>query len=142
MKKLLLAVSLLPIAHAFAGTFHVSEFGDDLGTPVSRLIAGVVTDDFTSTFPAEKYSIVVIYRHFRLGNDNLCDAIAGVTHKKKKGDIAPPVPLWRFSSNIVDRNSGSWNVNATRDCQFQVIRRAVENMMSIPSKELKEKSGL
>lgn len=143
MNRLFFALAALTITtHAYAGIFTLYGYGTDLGTPVSHIVANVVTNDFTTKFPAEKYAIVVIYEHTRFGNDNICYAIAGVALRKKKTDLAAQVPLWRFSSHTIDRNSGSWKIAQVRECQAEVIRGAVGNMMSISPNELKKKAGL
>jgi hypothetical protein len=84
----------------------------------------------------------VIYTHFRLGDDNICLATVGVTLKSRKENISSMIPLWRFEASSIDRKSGAYNTASVRERQIEVIRNAVENMMSVPMKELKEKSGL
>lgn len=141
MKKMFLVAGILvvtPIVNA--GVFSSSAFGDHLGAPVSKVISDLVSEDFTSTFPHDRYEIVVVYQHARLGNDNVCYAMAGVSKKQKEGSRSSVVPALRFNSTQIDRNTGSWTTAKVRECLSQAVRDAVENMMSVPARELKQRS--
>jgi hypothetical protein len=141
-RALFIAACLTLVSRAEAGKFNVAAYGQNLGTPVGKLISNVVSDEFTTAFPPGRYEIVVIYEHSQLGRDNVCYATAGIAEIRNEIGPSSSVPAWRFSSTNIDRNSGAWNVAKVRDCLSRVVHDAVENMTSIPVKELRERSKL
>lgn len=119
---------------ALAGEFRVHQYGGD-GINVADSIEDVVTDAFTNTFDAKHYTIVVYYNHVRMGDDNICDAFAGVSRWHDSDKVAL-VPAWRFISTHIFRDTGPLNVTQVRECDTAAIRDAVKDLMSVSPREI------
>ena len=139
LRQFLCSICLLPIAFpAIAGHFYVASYGLD-NYDVAAEIGDLVSEGFTAEFKSTDYAIVAISNHARLGDDNLCNAVVGVSKRAASGQ-SEMVPWWRFTGTIINRQSGSMNVDAVRKCKAEAIRSAVENLMSVSPKEIRAKS--
>lgn len=114
-----------------AGEYTVSFFGDGKPADPAALISDIVTREYVTRFPAERYEIVLIYNCTQVssGGDTVCTAVSGVSPKiNAQGRTGGLVPLERFNTAAIQpKGATTRDIDALRDT---VIRASVRSMMA------------
>ena len=130
--------TLCSVAHA--GMFSTRTYGDGVEN-VGDKISDLVTDRFTQVFDANTYSVVVIFQHAQVGQDNVCMAIAGVTRRQSPDKQTLPIPAWRLTSTHLQRNSGTLDYARKEACLLSAIRSAVQDLMQVEPEAVRANSA-
>lgn len=135
-------VALLALAAGGAAALdiHVRAHGDEAMGKVEPIIEDLITERFAAYFPPTMYTLFVFVDHHRLGDDNLCYAMVGVTRSTTAGRQSR-LPAMRFTSAYLDRGSADLSPSAKRGCLAKALRHAVKAVMDTRPEEIFQGSG-
>ncbi|GMG90663.1 hypothetical protein Cmtc_18830 [Cupriavidus sp. TKC] len=140
LKRISVAAALaLVCTFANAGTFVVRGYGAGLDTRTVDVISDLVTEEFTRTFDAKKYGIVVHYSHIQIGNDNVCYAMTGVS-RNVPDSRNQAIPAWSTKATYLIRNAGNLDGRQRQECVVSAIRAAIKDLMSTDPELVKSRS--
>lgn len=118
-------------AAASGGGYSVTYYGDGKPADLAGLISDLVTPEYATRFPAERYEIVLIYHCTPTpgGAETVCTSTAGVSPKiKVQGRTGGLVPDERFNTAAVQpKGASTSDIDATRNT---VIRASISALMS------------
>jgi hypothetical protein len=128
MKKILFVLCMLVVPVAPAGEFVCASFGND-GCSVH--LKDIVTDRFTSKYPADKFKLVAIYEFLTYSNGGgVGFAVVGVVPRMRVNGVEiTQVPKPRFTST---RRLNGNHIDARQRTvlQIETLRSAVDDLMS------------
>jgi len=131
-----LAMSILVSGTAGAADIHVYLTGAMSLQDVQTAIKDLMTDAFAQEFPPAKYSLFVFLDHHRLGNDNVCYALVGLTRRVDAGTL----PVVRYSSAYFDKGSKKLSPQQEKGCLAKPLRHAVKGLVSAKPAEIRRAS--
>ncbi len=135
-RRVALALMVASSGAVGAAEVHVHLIGAMSLQEVQSAIKDVVTDAFAQEFPPAKYSLFVFLDHHRLGNDNVCYALVGVTRRVDAGTL----PVVRYSSAYFDKGGKKLSPAREKGCLAKPLRHAMKGLVSAKPGEIRRAS--
>lgn len=128
MKKMLFVLCMSVVPAVSAGEYRCHSFGKNGCT---EHIADIVTDRFTSKYPADKFKLVAIYQFMDYSDGGgFGFAVAGVVPRIRiDGAEIAQIPARRF---IATQRLNGKNIDARQRnvLEIETMRSAVDNLMA------------